>query len=85
MRITLSNSYHGTSVNLNAEYLGQQSGHGRWRLTAGQVKRSKSVLCGVSGCTCSDDLGLRPEDRREQLAWCDVLIQMDGGLQLVGR
>ena len=50
MKITLTNDFHNTTVNLVATAK---------RLNAKQVKRAKKALCGIDGCTCSDDLGMR--------------------------
>jgi len=49
-KITLTNDFHNSSVNL-VPYKGT--------LSAGQVKRAKRALCGVSECSCSDELGQR--------------------------
>lgn len=51
-KITLRNDFHNTEVTLNVK---------NDTITAGQVKRSRKVLCGISGCTCGDDLGARGE------------------------
>ena len=49
-QITLRNAFHGTEVNLRPC---------NGKLTRGQVNTSKMVLCGIKGCSCSDDLGCR--------------------------
>ena len=49
--ITITNNFHGTSVNLKAN-IGDE-------LTESQVKRARKQLCGVSGCTCWGMLGNR--------------------------
>jgi len=50
MEITLKNDFHNTSVTLRLR--------GNYP-TASQVKRAKKVLCGISGCTCSNVMGMR--------------------------
>lgn len=62
--ITLTNSFHNTSVNLrptisSANKYGPKELH----LSARQVKRARRVLCGVDGCLCGDDIGARGEQR----------------------
>lgn len=49
--ITLTNDFHGTSVNLRPDGAGQ--------LSVSQVARARRTLCGVKGCTCGGDLGER--------------------------
>ena len=49
-KITLTNDFHNTEVTLNVK---------NGIITVGQVKRARRVLCGISGCTCGDDLGAR--------------------------
>jgi hypothetical protein len=68
-KITLTNNFHNTSVNL-IPYKGF--------LSAGQVKRAKRVLCGISGCCCGDDLGQRgPQE-------VHVEVHQDSTGELVG-
>ena len=50
MRITLTNDFHRTTVNLNLK-----GDH----LSPGQVKRAKLALCGMAGCSCSGAMGNR--------------------------
>lgn len=49
--ITLNNNFHGTAVRIAAEP-GQV-------LSLGQVARARRALCGISGCTCGNALGMR--------------------------
>ena len=48
MKVTISNDFHGTSTKTS-----------QGRKTESQMKAIKRRLCGVSGCTCSDDIGSR--------------------------
>ncbi len=53
--ITIRNNFHNTTIRLKAQ-IGD-------KLTASQVKRARSVLCGVRGCLCGGSLGERgPQD-----------------------
>jgi len=56
MKITLTNDYHNTEITLasKGDYL-----------SAGQVVKARRTLCGVSGCTCGDDLGRRGQQDNE--------------------
>ncbi len=49
--ITIKNSFHNSQINLNVQ-IGDY-------LTNSQIKRSKRILCGVHGCTCSGIAGDR--------------------------
>ena len=49
-KITLTNNFHNTSVNLMVE---------NDRLTLNQIKRAKRQLCGCKGCCCSGEIGTR--------------------------
>ena len=65
-QITLRNNFHGTEVNLRPR---------NGKLTRGQVNTSKKILCGIKGCSCSDDLGCRgPQDVQ-----VDVLVNGRSG------
>jgi len=48
--ITLSNNFHGTTVNLHV------TGN---RLSPSQMRRARRTLCGYHDCTCSGYLGTR--------------------------
>lgn len=50
MMIELKNDFHNATVRLHVR---------DGKLSVRQVRRSKQVLCGIAGCTCSDDLGRR--------------------------
>lgn len=49
-KVTLKNNFHNTSVKV---YEGE--------LSPETVRRVKKVLCGVKGCTCSNNLGVKGE------------------------
>ena len=49
-KIVLTNDFHHTEVNLSAR---------GGELSPGQIKKAKRVLCGMSDCTCSNDIGIR--------------------------
>ncbi len=67
--ITLKNNFHNTSVNLRV------SGE---KLSAPQVKRARRALCGISGCTCGNELGQRgPQE-------VDIEIIYDNRYQVIG-
>lgn len=53
--ITLHNDFHNTHIRLRAE-LGQP-------LTRSQVKRARTALCGIRGCTCGGNLRERGPQR----------------------
>ncbi len=57
MRIVLKNSFHRTEVSLNVD--GAALAQGGADLTPSQVARCRRTLCGMSDCSCGDDLGLR--------------------------
>ena len=48
--LTLSNDYHNTTVTLF-----DRNG----KLTAGQIRRARHVLCGHADCGCGDEAGRR--------------------------
>lgn len=51
--ITLRNNFHGTEYRTKGGYL-----------SARTVKKIHKALCGVTGCMCSNDLGVRgPQDK----------------------
>jgi hypothetical protein len=57
--VTLTNDFHNSSVVLRCEVL--QHIHNELTIypTVHQIKRSKRKLCGIPGCTCSNDCGIR--------------------------
>jgi hypothetical protein len=57
--ITLTNDFHNTTVTLRCEVLSHIHNVSTAYLSAGQIKRAKRELCGIAGCTCSGDAGLR--------------------------
>ena len=56
--ITLKNDFHNTSVNIRCRVVDSYDTSTAY-LSAGQIKRAKLVLCGVSGCCCSRADGTR--------------------------
>lgn len=52
-KITLTNNFHNTSINLIL------SNHNR--LSLRQVRRARETLCGMKDCHCSGDAGERGE------------------------
>jgi len=50
----ISNNFHGTKTTVRAEMV-----QGHLRLTESQARRTKSILCGCKGCTCSGASGAR--------------------------
>jgi len=59
MRIILKNDFHNASVSLNCKVLSHIHSTATAYLTVGQIKKAKSALCGIPGCTCSGDAGHR--------------------------
>jgi hypothetical protein len=55
--VTLTNDFHGTSVNLRCEVLSHIHNVSTIYPTAGQIKKAKKALCGIECCTCSGDAG----------------------------
>jgi hypothetical protein len=51
MKITLTNDFHGTSINL---ILGPHD-----RLSLRQVRRAREALCGTADCQCGGPAGER--------------------------
>jgi hypothetical protein len=62
-KITLTNGFHGTAVNVVGELVGDgehtsdrfnrpMAGYAMVRLTDSQRRRAARVLCGVDGCQC---------------------------------
>jgi hypothetical protein len=49
-KIVLTNDYHNAEVRLMPKDN---------KLSIRQIKRAKRVLCGVDGCTCSNEFGTR--------------------------
>ncbi len=54
MRITLTNDYHGTEVQINAS-LGHIDNAVVARLTRNQIAKSRRVLCGIANCQCGEN------------------------------
>jgi len=63
-KITIYNDFHSTEATLHVKDDNF--------ISASQVKRAKNKLCGISGCTCSDDIGQRgPQEH-------DIAFHLDG-------
>ena len=56
--ITLFNDFHQTQVNLRPVPLEGDDGT-IGKLSENQIKRARRILCGISGCICGNDLGMR--------------------------
>lgn len=54
-KITLTNDFHNTSVNLLVDDDPKKDYH----LSPGQARRARKTLCGIDGCSCSDEIGVR--------------------------
>ena len=54
--ITLTNDFHNTSVSLRPK----AARSGALYISAGQVRKARRTLCGISGCECGDAAGCRP-------------------------
>ena len=64
MRITLTNDFHNTAVNLNCDVQidAATTDHPKSAIaypSATQIKRAKRELCGSPDCTCSNEAGTR--------------------------
>jgi hypothetical protein len=55
-KLTLTNDFHHTSVNVQATDAGAP---GVSRLSKSQAAKCFKALCGVAGCTCGGELGER--------------------------
>jgi hypothetical protein len=71
MMITLLNDFHNTSAIVRLRP------HG-W-LSHSQIKRIRSKLCGVRGCTCSNRLGMRGPQ-----AWY-IAEELQAGIRLARK
>ena len=73
--ITLTNDFHGSQIALRA----RNTVDGMYALSAGQVRRARSELCGMTGCTCGGDISER--------GWQEVHIELqpDGSAILWDR
>lgn len=72
MKITLSNDFHNAEVTLNVK--------DNRNISASQVKRAKRVLCGISGCTCSNDLGQRGDQDLPEGMEIITTMERDGSI-----
>ncbi len=76
-KIRLSNDFHGSEVVARAKVICESGQLIICELSARQVKHVQQKLCGVSGCSCSGDLGTRG---RQYYNECDV--HQDGSATL---
>jgi len=53
-KITLKNNFHNSEIILNAK----EKFEGLF-ISEGQMKKAKKTLCGIRGCECSNDFGVR--------------------------
>ena len=67
-KITLTNNYHNSSVNLIVK---------DGRLSVHQVRRSHERLCGSSRCQCSDETGQRG---RQQIMVMPTINNLTGAI-----
>lgn len=57
--VTIRNDFHHTSCVVRCQVLLHHPTEATIRPTKSQLKRSKRLLCGIVGCTCSNDAGAR--------------------------
>lgn len=57
--VTLTNDFHNTSVRIRCEVLSHIHNLSTIYPSVGQIKKAKKALCGIDGCTCSGDAGIR--------------------------
>ena len=72
-RITLSNEFHNTKI----EMVAQLDGQGNVWLSKGQVVKARRALCGIEGCTCGDAAGCRPQMVEDQQDGSARLLEND--------
>ena len=58
-RVTLTNEFHNTTTTLICETLSHIFNEVTIYPSVSQIRRAKRALCGVEGCTCSNDAGCR--------------------------
>ena len=59
LKIRLSNDFHNSETTAMAKVIREAGQIITCELSARQVKRIQSELCGIGGCTCSNELGTR--------------------------
>lgn len=57
--VTLKNDFHNSAATLRLEVLGNFPGTVTIRPSKSQVKKAKKTLCGIKGCSCGNDIGIR--------------------------
>jgi hypothetical protein len=57
--ITLRNDFHKTEITLRANVVGSST----LSISHSQAKKAQKKLCGIKGCQCSDDMGVRGCDQ----------------------
>lgn len=58
-KVSLKNDFHNTEVTV----AGENPYYNCIRLTPRSVQKAKKALCGIEGCTCSNDLGVRGDNQ----------------------
>lgn len=80
MKITLTNNFHGTSVEIVTRKTNTT------RISESQRRKAKAALCGISGCTCSGPFGTRGHQEFDvQQIWGKNPSGYDGGFVVMGR
>ena len=77
-KITLTNDYHGTEVQINA-ILDHIDNEVVARLTRHQIAKSRRVLCGVANCQCGENeartRGPQAVNGNRLVVICDAIYQ----------
>lgn len=60
---TITNSFHGSEVTINAN-VGEE-------VSASTLRRVRRALCGISGCTCCREDGSRDSRFHIEIRGCD--------------
>ena len=71
---TLTNNFHNSSVRVRAQATQHIWSEIEITLTDSQKKRTKRVLCGVSGCACSGADGTRGRQTHDNGRYTSDLI-----------
>ena len=57
--VTITNDFHNSSVVLRCDVVQHIHNEKTIYPTKHQIKRAKKALCGIKGCACSNDVGIR--------------------------
>lgn len=60
-KLILKNDFHNTSATFRVEHLGKIEIDDVIKLSEGQVRKAKRLLCPGDTCMCSGDLGTRAD------------------------